>query len=97
MNDDDARITGADSCSNRCFFGHNLVLGKVQELECRGYEGDPRNDVIGTSGPDTLVGTTGADIICAFGGNDILSGGNDLLLGGGGADILSGRSGADIL
>jgi Ca2+-binding RTX toxin-like protein len=97
---DDARITsGADSCSNRCFFGHNVVLGKVQARECPGYAGDPRNDVIGTSGPDTLVGTAGADIICAFGGNDILRGrgGNDLLLGGGGADVLSGRGGRDAL
>jgi Ca2+-binding RTX toxin-like protein len=97
---DDARITtAADSCSNRCFFGHNVVLGKVQELECRGYEGDPRNDVIGTSGPDNLVGTAGADIICAFGGNDTLigRGGRDLLLGGRGADVLSGRGGADSL
>jgi Ca2+-binding RTX toxin-like protein len=96
---DDARRTSADSCSNRCFFGHNVALGKVQELECPGYEGDPRNDVIGTSGPDTLVGTGGADIICGFGGNDTLlgRGGNDVLLGGGGADVLSGRGGADAL
>ncbi len=96
---DDSDITSADSCSNGCFFGHNLVLGKVQELECPGYEGDPRNHVVGTSGPDTLVGTGGADIICAFGGNDTLlgRGGNDLLLGGGGADVLAGRGGADSL
>jgi Ca2+-binding RTX toxin-like protein len=96
---DDARITGADSCSNGCFFGHNVVLGKVQELECPGYEGDPRNDVVGTSGPERLVGTAGADIICAFGGNDILigRGGRDLLLGGRGADLLRGGAGADTL
>jgi Ca2+-binding RTX toxin-like protein len=96
---DDSDITGADSCSNGCFFGHNLVLGKVQELECPGYEGDPRNDVVGTSGPETLVGTAGADIICAFGGNDTLlgRGGRDLLLGGGGADILRGGGRADRL
>jgi Ca2+-binding RTX toxin-like protein len=95
----DTNITGADSCSNGCFFGHNLVLGKVQELECPGYEGDPRNDVVGTSGPETLVGTAGADIICAFGGNDILigRGGRDLLLGGRGADVLRGGAGADRL
>jgi Ca2+-binding RTX toxin-like protein len=96
---DDSDITGADSCSNGCFFGHDLVLGKVQELECPGFEGDPRNHVVGTSGPDTLVGTGGADIICAFGGNDTLNGrgGRDLLLGGGGADVLAGRGGADSL
>jgi Ca2+-binding RTX toxin-like protein len=95
----DSAITGADSCSNRCFFGHNVVLGKVQELECPGFEGDPRNDVVGTSGPETLVGTAGADIICAFGGNDVLigRGGRDLLLGGRGADLLRGGAGADRL
>jgi Ca2+-binding RTX toxin-like protein len=95
----DADITGADSCSNGCFFGHNLVLGKVQALECPGYEGDPRNDVVGTSGPETLVGTAGRDIICAFGGNDTLvgRGGRDLLLGGRGADLLRGGAGADTL
>jgi Ca2+-binding RTX toxin-like protein len=95
----DADSSGADSCSNGCFFGLNLVLGKVQEPECPGYEGDPRNDVVGTSGPETLVGTGAADIICAFGGNDILvgRGGRDLLLGGRGADVLRGGAGADRL
>jgi Ca2+-binding RTX toxin-like protein len=92
-------ITAADSCSNGCFFGHDVSSGFVLKLECPGFEGDPRNDVVGTAGSETLVGTAGADIICAFGGNDTLlgRGGNDLLLGGGGADVLSGRSGADIL
>jgi Ca2+-binding RTX toxin-like protein len=95
----DGVITAADSCSNGCFFRHDVRNGFVMKLECPGFEGDPRNDVVGSLGPDTLVGTAGADIICGFGGNDILRGrgGNDLLLGGGGADILSGRSGADIL
>ena len=96
---DDSDITGADSCSNGCFFGHNLVLGKVQELECPGFEGDPRNDVVGTAASETLTGTAGADIICGRGGNDTLlgRGGRDLLLGGGGADILRGGSRADVL
>lgn len=67
--------------------------------KCPGYEGDPRNQVVGTAGPDDLVGTSGADIICALGGNDILSGlsRNDLLLGGAGADTTIGGSGADTL
>jgi Ca2+-binding RTX toxin-like protein len=95
----DADITGVDSCTNGCFFGHDVTLGKVQELECPGHEGDPRNDVIGTAGPDVLAGTAGDDIICAFGGNDTLigRGGNDLLLGGGGSDELRGGAGADTL
>jgi Ca2+-binding RTX toxin-like protein len=95
----DADRSGADSCSNGCFFGHNLVSGKVQELECPGYEGDPRNDVVGTAASETLTGTGGADIICGLRGNDTLlgRGGRDLLLGGGGADILRGGSRADVL
>lgn len=95
----DTDVTGADSCSNGCFFGHNVVLGKVQELECPGFEGDPRNDVIGTSGPDTLTGTGGADIICGFGGADTLigRGASDVLLGGAGADVERAGAGADTL
>jgi Ca2+-binding RTX toxin-like protein len=95
----DSAITGADSCSNRCFFGHNVVLGKVQALECPGYEGDPRNDVVGTPASETLVGTAGADIICGRAGNDTLigRGGRDLLLGGRGADLLRGGARADTL
>jgi Ca2+-binding RTX toxin-like protein len=66
---------------------------------CPGFAGDPRNQVVGTAGPDTLIGTAGADIICGLGGNDTLVGlgGNDLLLGGTGADILRGGAGADVL
>jgi len=96
---DDHDITGADSCSNSCFFGHDVVSGKVQEVECPGYEGDSRHDVIGTSGADVLVGTAGRDIICARGGNDTLKGNGDkdLLLGGGGADDVHGGNGADVL
>ena len=71
----------------------------VPVVECPGHTGDPRNDVVGTAGPDVLVGTAGADIICGLGGNDSLDGlgGNDLLLGGGGDDLLLGRAGADNL
>jgi Ca2+-binding RTX toxin-like protein len=97
---DDSDITSADSCADGCFLGHDVLLGKVQAApECPGYQGDLRNDVIGTSAGETLSGTPGADIICAFGGNDTLigRGGNDLLLAGRGADILSGGKGADSL
>jgi Ca2+-binding RTX toxin-like protein len=94
---DDADITVADSCANNCFFGLDVVRGKVQARECPGHEGDPRRDVIGTAGPDTLVGSAGRDIICGFGGNDLLIGqaGNDLLLAGPGADTARGLDGAD--
>ena len=95
----DVDITVADSCANGCFFGLDLTVGKVQAPECPGHEGDPRNDVIGTSGPDTLIGTGGRDIICGLGGGDTLIGlgARDLLLGAGGADIARGGNGADNL
>jgi Ca2+-binding RTX toxin-like protein len=94
----DGDITTADSCA-RCFLGHRVILGVVQQANCPGHVGDPRNQVVGTPGPDVLVGTAGADVICGRGGNDILTGkgGNDLLIGGSGADRLRGGAGADIL
>jgi Ca2+-binding RTX toxin-like protein len=93
----DADITTADSCTNDCFFGLDVTLGKVQARECPGFAGDPRNQVVGTPGANVLVGTSGRDIICGLGGNDVLRGlgGNDLLLGGGGADVAQGGAGAD--
>jgi Ca2+-binding RTX toxin-like protein len=97
----DSLITSADSCADGCFFGHDLNRGRVQSLsaECPGYAGDTRNQVVGTSGPDTLTGTAGRDIICGLGGNDTLSGlaRNDVLLGGRGADDVSGGRNADLL
>ena len=94
----DIDITSADSCSNSCFFGHDVKIGVVQ-AECPGFEGDPRNDVVGTPGDDQLSGTGGNDIICGLGGNDTLhgQGGADLILGGGGADEIRGEEGADVL
>jgi Ca2+-binding RTX toxin-like protein len=66
---------------------------------CPGFQGDPRNQVVGTSGADTLTGTAGRDIICGLGGNDTLIGlgRKDLLLGAGGADVLRGGGGPDVL
>jgi Ca2+-binding RTX toxin-like protein len=94
----DGDITTADSCA-RCFLGHRVILGVVQQANCPGHVGDPRNQVVVTSVPDVLVGTAGADVICGRGGNDILIGkrGNDLLLGGIGADRLRGGARGDIL
>jgi len=67
--------------------------------KCPGFEGDARNQVVGTPGDDQLVGTAGADIICGLAGNDTLAGlgGNDLILGGGGQDTLRGGGGNDRL
>ena len=64
---------------------------------CPGFSGDPRNQIVGTSGPDALTGTSGPDIICGLGGNDTLRGlaGDDVLLGGDGKDLLFGGAGND--
>jgi hypothetical protein len=97
----DMTITAADSCEN-CFFGLDLdngfVVVNVPDT-CPGFAGDPRNQVVGTSGADDLTGTAGADIICGLGGSDTLTGlgGKDLLLGGRGSDALRGGLGNDRL
>ncbi len=95
-------ITGCiddDPANNACDAGELTATATKtwEELECPGFEGDPRNQVVGTSGPNDLSGTSGDDIICGLGGNDILRGmgGNDLLLGGAGADEAIGGGGAD--
>jgi Ca2+-binding RTX toxin-like protein len=66
-------------------------------LACPGYSGDPRTQIVGTAGADTLVGSSGDDILCGLGGNDTLRGleGNDLLLGGDNKDTLLGGAGND--
>jgi Ca2+-binding RTX toxin-like protein len=64
---------------------------------CPGFAGDPRNQVIGTSGADTLTGTAGDDVICGLGGIDVLLGGDgkDTLFGGAGNDTFDGGTGVD--
>ena len=108
----DQQITSADSCSDGCFFRHDVLLGKIQVRPptCPGgfSEDDPRNHVVGTAGDDVLIGTAGDDIICGLGGNDTLTGrggldllgggrGHDVMRGGAGRDSLRGREGADVL
>jgi hypothetical protein len=102
----DIVIDATDSCSDGCFFGLDVTNGFVQAPtppppppSCPGFAGDPRNQIVGTSGDDTLPGTSGDDIICGKGGNDTLAGmgGNDVVLGGKGADTATGGPGADTL
>ena len=66
---------------------------------CPGFEGDLRNQVVGTSGDDELVGTAGRDVICGLGGDDVIRarGGRDLVLGGAGDDLMRGGAGNDRL
>jgi Ca2+-binding RTX toxin-like protein len=55
------------------------------------------DDVIGTSGNDTITGDFQANILNGGGGNDLISasGGNDTLVGGFGADTLTGGTGTN--
>jgi hypothetical protein len=99
LNSDGDTTLAADTCRNGCFFGFDVRAGVVQANVCPGFAGDPRHDVVGTPGHDTLFGTPGRDIICGLGGNDTLigRGGRDLLLGGRGADVERGGGGNDRL
>ncbi|MDB9412811.1 calcium-binding protein [Microcystis aeruginosa] len=55
------------------------------------------DDVIGTSGNDTIIGDFQANILNGSSGNDLISasGGNDTLVGGAGADTLTGGTGTN--
>jgi Ca2+-binding RTX toxin-like protein len=56
-------------------------------------------NVIGSSGVNTITGNTGNNVLSGLGGNDIISGGggSDTLNGGSGIDILTGGNGADTI
>jgi RTX calcium-binding nonapeptide repeat (4 copies) len=66
---------------------------------CPGFEGDGRNQVVGSSGDDELVGTSGKDVICGLGGDDVIRAkdGRDLVKGGAGDDLMRGAAGNDEL
>jgi Ca2+-binding RTX toxin-like protein len=55
------------------------------------------DDVIGTSGNDTITGDSQNNVLNGGGGNDLISasGGNDTLVGGFGADTLTGGTGTN--
>lgn len=57
------------------------------------------NEILGTSGNDTIYGTANDDLIRGLAGNDYLSGeaGHDTIYGDAGADTLKGRDGNDLL
>ena len=71
-----------------------------------GYSGDARDtkffnieNIIGTSGADSLTGDSNNNMLSGGAGNDTLDGGdgNDTLIGGTGGDLLLGGSGNDLL
>jgi Ca2+-binding RTX toxin-like protein len=101
----DRDITAADSCTNGCFFRHDVTLGVVQAapapppptptpgMMCAGR---PATHV-GTNGNDTILGTSGNDVVNSFGGNDTVRtiGGADVVCAGSGNDTVRGGSGND--
>lgn len=102
----DADITTADTCLDDCFFGLDVLRGKVIDTDCT-VLGTPSNDVLrGTAGPDVICGRGGIDTLIGRGGADVLRGGpgddtmkgnrgNDRLVGGGGPDLARGGVGID--
>ena len=60
--------------------------------------GDP-NQIVGTTGDDTLTGTPGNDVICAGPGDDTVVGlgGDDLIILGDGDDVAGGGDGNDAI
>lgn len=71
--------------------------GEPQPTACPGFEGDPRNQIVGDEGDNVITGTGGDDIICGLGGDDTIdgAGGNDLILGGRGNDTIDAGEGSD--
>jgi Ca2+-binding RTX toxin-like protein len=66
---------------------------------CPGFGSSGLEQIVGSSGDDTLTGTAGREVICGFGGDDVIRGlkGPDFLVGGAGADELHGGDGQDSL
>lgn len=95
--DDVARRSDATPIS---VFNGSLISGIDAALVagCPGFASSG-NQVVGTSGPDTLTGTPRQDVICGFGGDDVLlgGGGRDYLVGGVGADVLRGGDRRDVI
>ncbi len=78
---------------------NTLELDVLPKFSSSDLGGDGLNNVIGTTGNDTLNGTNAADYLIGRAGNDTLNGGNgdDYLDGGAGNDTLNGGNGNDKL
>jgi Ca2+-binding RTX toxin-like protein len=105
----DGDITAADSCTNGCFFRHDVLLGVVQALVAPQPTPTPTPSPLGTmcagrpathlgtNGNDTILGTSGNDVVNSFGGGDSVRtiGGADVVCAGSGNDTVRGGSGND--
>jgi Ca2+-binding RTX toxin-like protein len=101
----DGDITAADSCTNGCFFRHDVTLGVVQAAPAPPPPPTPTQGTcsgrsathVGTNGNDTILGTSGNDVVNSFGGNDTVRtiGGADVVCAGSGNDTVRGGSGND--
>ncbi|MBS0437260.1 MAG: tandem-95 repeat protein, partial [Proteobacteria bacterium] len=78
---------------------NTLELDVLPKFSSSDLGGDGLNNIIGTTGDNSLNGTNNADYLIGRAGNDTLNGnnGNDYLDGGSGNDTLNGGAGADVL
>ncbi len=80
-----------------------LTAGELTNADILNIDRPPvltvHQEIIGSTGPDTLAGGPGDDTIDGAGGNDDLMGnaGSDSLFGGDGHDIIDGGSGDDTI
>jgi Ca2+-binding RTX toxin-like protein len=103
----DTNITAADSCTNGCFFRHDVLLGVVQAAPAPPAPAPPAQGTcagrsathVGTNGNDTILGTSGNDVVNSFGGADSVRtiGGADVVCAGSGNDTVRGGSGNDLV
>jgi Ca2+-binding RTX toxin-like protein len=102
LNSDEDITAAGDTCTDGCFFGHDVDTGVVQAkptptptptptppapaAQCAGRTATH----VGTNANDTIVGTSGDDVVVARGGNDTIRtlGGDDLICAGPGRDTV---------
>ena len=103
LNSDGVITAAADTCTNGCFFGHDVDTGVVQAKPSAPGPGGPTSCAgqtathLGTNATETIVGTSGDDVVVARGGNDTIRsiGGSDLVCAGSGTDTVRAGAGND--
>ena len=76
----------------------NLLTGLASSSQTGNDTLNGIENVIGSSGANTLTGDGGSNVLTGLGGNDTLGGGggNDTLVGGANRDTLTGGAGSDL-